>query len=343
MNEKSWLWSELSSRQSKIQNLKWSGIVAIVIIFAMCGAVAQAQQAGKVPRIGYLHSGAKPDIEALRRELRDLGYFEGKNIILEYRDVEGKSERFPDLATELVRRNVDVIVAVNEAAARAAKNATQTIPIIMVRVGPNPVEAGLVESLARPGGNLTGLTLMAVELTGKRLELFKEAVPKLTRVDALYDPTIRGNVQEAKDLQSIGRALGLSSKAWEIRSGDDVEKVFTAVRKESPDGLYIPGGPTLVPIMQLIADFALKNRMPSVYTARRYVELGGLMSYGYDQFEHYRRAAWYVDKIIKGAKPADLPVERPTKFELVINLKTAKQIGLTIPPNVLVRADKVIK
>jgi putative ABC transport system substrate-binding protein len=205
--------------------------------------VAEGQQTEKASRIGYLHSGGKADIETLRRELRELGYFEGRNIILEYGDVEGKSEKFPHLATDLVRRNVDVIVAVNEAAARAAKNATQTIPIVMVRVGPNPVEVGLVESLARPGGNLTGLSIMAVEITGKRLELFKEAVPRITRVDAIYDSAIRGNVQEANDVQSIGRTLGLSSKAWEIRGGDDLEKVFTALRKESPDGLYVPSGP----------------------------------------------------------------------------------------------------
>jgi putative ABC transport system substrate-binding protein len=213
----------------------------------------------------------------------------------------------------------------------------------MVRVGPNPVEVGLVESLARPGGNLTGLSIMAVEITGKRLELFKEAVPRITRVDAIYDSAIRGNVQEANDVQSIGRTLGLSSKAWEIRGGDDLEKVFSAIRNDRPGGLYVPSGPTIVPIMQSIADFAIKDRMPSVFTRRGFVELGGLMSYGYDQLEHYRRAAWYVDKILKGAKPADLPVERPRKFELVINLKTAKQIGLTIPPNVLARADRIIR
>jgi putative ABC transport system substrate-binding protein len=317
-------------------------LAVCAVLFALW-SIAEGQQTQKVSRVGYLHSGGKADIETLRRELRELGYVEGQNVVLEYRDVEGKAEKFSELATELVRRNVDVIVAVNEAAARGAKNATQTIPIIMVRVGPNPVEVGLVESLARPGGNLTGLSIMAVEITGKRLELFKEAVPRITRVDALYDPTIRGNVQEANDVQSIGGTLGLSSKAWEIRGGDDLEKVFTALRKERPRGLYVPSGPTIVPLMRSIVDFAIRNRMPSVFTRRRFVELGGFMSYGYDQLEHYRRAAWYVDKILQGTKPADLPVEQPTKFELVINLKTAKQIGLTIPPNVLARADRVIR
>jgi len=307
--------------------------------------LAEAQQPGKVPRIGYMHSGAKPDVtdEAFQWGLRDLGYLEGKNIVLEYRYAEGKAERFPDLAAELVRSKVDIIVAVNEAGARAAKNATKTIPIVMVSVGPNPVEAGLVESLARPGGNITGLTLMAVEIAGKRLELLKEAVPKLARVDALYDPAARGNVQEAKDVQSTGRALGLTSKSWEVRGTDGFEKVFAALRKERPDGLYVPGDPLLNANRKLIADFALKSRMPSVYVRKESVDAGGLMSYGVDPVDHYRRAAYYVDKILKGTKPADLPVEQPTKFEFVINLKTAKQIGVTIPQSVLYRADKVIK
>jgi putative ABC transport system substrate-binding protein len=314
-------------------------------VLLLTDSPVEAQQPGKVSRIGYMHSGAKPDVtdEAFQQGLRDLGYLKGKNIVLEYRYAEGKTERFPDLAAELVRSKVDIIVAVNEVGARAAKNATKTIPIVMVSVGPNPVEAGLVESLARPGGNITGLTLMAVEIAGKRLELLKEAVPKLARVDALYDPAARGTVEEAKDVHSTGRALGLTSKSWEVRGTDGFEKVFAALRKERPDGLYVPGGPLLNANRKLIADFALKSRMPSVYVRRESVEAGGLMSYGVDPVDHYRRAAIYVDKILKGAKPADLPVEQPTKFELVINLKTAKQIGLTIPQSVLYRADKVIK
>jgi putative ABC transport system substrate-binding protein len=321
------------------------GFAFATLLFALCSS-PEAQQLTKVPRVGYLHNGAKRGItdDAFQQGLRHLGYLEGKNIILEYRYAKGKAERFPGLAADLVSSKVDIIVAMNEAGAWAAKNTTRTIPIIMVNVGTNPVEVGLVESLAHPGGNVTGLTLMAVELTGKRLELFKEAVPKLARVDVLYDPAVRGNVEEAKDVQSTGRALGLSYKLWEIRGRENIEKVVAELRKDRPDGLYVPGGPTLAANMQLIAAFALKSRIPSVYTGRRYVEqFGGLMSYGYDQLEHYRRAAWYVDKIFKGAKPADLPVEQPTKFELVINLKTAKQIGITIPPNVLARADKVIR
>jgi putative ABC transport system substrate-binding protein len=311
---------------------------------ALCSS-AHGQQPTNIPRIGYMHSGAKPDVtdEAFQQGLRDLGYLEGKNILLEYRYAEGKAERFPDLAAELVRSRVDIIVAVNEVGARAAKNATKTIPIIMVSVGPNPVGVGLVESLARPGGNLTGLTLMAVELTGKRLELLKEAVPKLVRVDALYDPAVRGTIQEAKDVQKTGSVWGLASRSWEVRGADAFEKVFAALRKDLPDGLYVPGGPLLNANRKLVADFALKSRIPSMHVRKESVDAGGLMSYGVDVVDHYRRAAAYVDKILKGAKPADLPVEQPTKFELVINLKTANQIGLTIPQSVLYRADKVIK
>ena len=320
------------------------GVSFVAVAFALCAA-AQAQQTTNIPRIGYLHSGAKPDItdKAFQQGLRDLGYLEGKNLIFEYRYAEGKAERFADLAAELVASKVDVIVAVNEVGARAAKNATRAIPIVMAAVGPNPVEVGLVESLARPGGNLTGLAIMAVEIAGKRLELFKEAVPKLARVDTLYDAGARGSLQEAKNVQSTGRALGLTSKSWEIRDGDAFEKVFNALRKERPDGLYVPGGPLLTANRKLIADFALNSQMPSVYVRKESVEAGGLMSYNADQIDHYRRAATYVDKILKGAKPGDLPVEQPTKFELVINLKTAKHIGLIIPPNVLARADKVIR
>jgi putative tryptophan/tyrosine transport system substrate-binding protein len=317
--------------------------VVAVILLAFT-VIAEAQQP-KVPRIGYMHSGAKPDVTdgAFQQGLRDLGYVEGKNIVLEYRYAEGKAARFADLAAELVRSRVDIIVAVNEVGARAAKNATKTIPIIMVSVGPNPVEVGLVESLARPGGNLTGLTGMAVEIAGKRLELLKEVVPKLARVDALYDPATRGTVQEAKDVESTGRTLGLTSKAWEVRGTDAFEKVFAALRKDRPDGLYVPGGPLLNANRKLVADFALKSRIPSMHVRKESVEAGGLMSYGVDPVDHYRRAAVYVDKILKGTKPADLPVEQPTRFEFVINLKAAKQIGLTIPPSVLARADKIIK
>ncbi len=312
----------------------------LLTLFLATGTFAEAQ-----PRIGYIHSGSKSDAsdQAFRQGLRDLGYVEGKNIVIESRYPEGKVDRLPDFAAELVRLKVDIIVAGSDVGVRAAKNATKTLPIVMVGVGTDPVEAGLVESLARPGGNITGLTLIAVELAGKRLELFKEAVPKLARVDAIYDPAARGTAQEAKDVHSTGRVLGLTSKSWEVRGTDGFEKVFAALRNERPDGLYVPGGPLFNANRKLIADFALKSRIPSVYVRREFVDAGGLMSYGVDPVDHYRRAAYFVDKILKGSRPTDLPVEQPTKFEFVINLQTAKQIGLAIPQWVLMRADKVIK
>src|SRR4029434_8446780 len=228
---------------------------------------------------------------------------------------------------------------------RAAMNATKTIPIVMVGAGRDPVRAGLVESLARPGGNVTGLTTLARELGGKRLELLKEAVPKLARVAVLYDPAIPGTTREVKEeLPTVARALGLTVQPWEVRAADDFEKVFAALNKQRPDGLFVPGGGQLMNAnRKRIADLALKSRLPSVYGTREYVEAGGLMSYGADQADSSQRVAYYVDRILKRAKPADLPVEQPTKFELVINLKTAKQIGVTIPQSVLGRADEIIQ
>ena len=257
----------------------------------------------------------------------------------------GSVDRFPELAAELVRLKVDIIVvAGGDRLIRAAKNATKTIPIVMTGGGLDPVEAGLVESLARPGGNVTGITNLTGELGGKRLELLKEAVPKLARVAVLYDPANPASVLEVKEVLPVAaRALGLTIQPWEVRAADGFEKVFAALNKQRPDGLYVPGGPLMSANQKRIADFALKSRLPSMYGRRESVDAGGLMSYGADLADSYRRVAYYVDKILKGAKPADLPVEQPTKFELVINLKTAKQIGLTIPPNVLARADKVIR
>jgi putative ABC transport system substrate-binding protein len=245
-----------------------------------------------------------------------------------------------------VRLKVDIIVVVGRARyVQAAKSATKTIPIVMTGGGIDPVEAGLVESLARPGGNVTGITNLGGELGGKRLELLKEAVPKVARVAVLYDPAVPGTAREVKeDVPVAARALGLTVRPWEVRAADDFEKVFAAINKERPDGLYGAGeDPLMRSNYKRIAGFALKSRLPSVHNNREAVEAGGLMSYGADLADSYRRVAYYVDKILKGAKPADLPVEQPTKFELVINLKTAKQIALTIPPNVLARADKVIR
>jgi putative ABC transport system substrate-binding protein len=334
----------------RIQNRKLVGIVTLVITFVMCGAVAEAQQPKKVPRIGYLSvSDAATEstrFEGIRLALRERGYIEGQNIAIEYRYAEGKRDRFPELAAELVRLKVDIIVvAGGDIPIRAAKNATKTIPIVMTGAGLDPVEAGLVESLARPGGNVTGITNLTGELTGKRLELLKEAVPKLARVAVLYDPAIPASVLEVKEvLPDAARALGLTVQPWEVRAVDDFGRVFAALNKQRPDGLYVPRrGPLMSANQKRIVGFALKSRLPSVYGNREDVDAGGLMYYGADLADSYRRIATYVDRILKGAKPADLPVEQPTKFELVINLKTAKQIGLTIPPEVLARASRLIK
>jgi ABC-type uncharacterized transport system substrate-binding protein len=245
-----------------------------------------------------------------------------------------------------VRVKVDIIVVAGWASwIRAAKNATKTIPIVMIGVGGDPVEDGLVESLARPGGNVTGITNLTGELGGKRLELLKEAVPKLARVAVLYDPTVPAGVLEVKKvLPAVARALALTVRFWEVQAADGFERVFASLNKDRPDGLYVPpGGPLIFANVKRVADFALKSRLPSTYVRREFVDAGGLMYYGADIADSYRRVAYFVDRILKGAKPADLPVEQPTKFEFVINLKTAKQIGLTIPPEVLARANRLIK
>jgi putative ABC transport system substrate-binding protein len=325
------------------------------ITLALCALLfahsfpAHAQQPKKIPRIGYL-SNTDPAresarAEAIRLALRARGYIEGQNIASEYRYAEGKLDRFSELAAELVRLKVDIIVVAGGPLwVRAAKDATKTIPIVMVGLGSDPVEARLVNSLARPGGNVTGLTLLATELGGKRLELLKEAVPTLARVAVLYDPAAPASVIEVKEvLPAAARALGLTVQPWEVRDADGFDRVFTALGKQRPDGLYVPGGPLMRDNQKLIVGFALKSRLPSVYGSTRFVEAGGLMSYGADEADSYRRVAYYVDRILKGAKPADLPIEQPTKFEFVINLKTAKQIGLTIPPEVLARASRLIK
>ena len=310
---------------------------------------AEAQQPKKVTRIGYLSS-QDPAYESARAEgirlaLRDLGYIEGQNIAIDYRYSEGKTDRAPELAAELVRLKVDILVVAGGIHwIRAAKDATKTIPVVMAGVGNDPVEAGLIESLARPGGNVTGLTNLTGKLAGKRLELLKEAVPKLARVAVLYQPATPANVLEVnEDLPVAARALKLTVQPWEVRAAEGFDGVFDALNKQRPDGLYVAGSPLTNANQKRIVSFALKSRLPSTYGDPGSVEAGGLMYYGADLADSYRRVAYYVDRILKGAKPADLPVEQPSKFELVINLKTAKQIGLIISPNVLARADKVIK
>jgi putative tryptophan/tyrosine transport system substrate-binding protein len=249
------------------------------------------------------------------------------------------------LASELVRLKVDIILVAGGAPIiRAAMNATKMIPIVMTGVGIDPVGQGLIESLARPGGNVTGVTILSRELGGKRLELLKEAVPKITRVAVLYDAASPGIVPDVKEVLPVAvRALGLIVQPWEIRDSDDFDRIFAALSKQRPDGLYVAGGRLMGDNQKRIVGFASKSRLPAVYPYREAVEAGGLMYYGADLADSYRRVAYYVDRILKGAKPADLPVEQPTKFELVINLKTAKQIGVTIPQSLLYRADKVIK
>jgi ABC-type uncharacterized transport system substrate-binding protein len=323
--------------------------ILVAVVLLALGVTAEAQQPKKVPRIGYLSIG-DPATESTRAEgirlaLRELGYIEGQNIATEYRYAAGKLDRVPELAAELVRLKVDILVVGGPIPIRAAKNATKTIPIVMIGLGPDPVEAGFIESLARPGGNVTGLTNLGPELGGKRLELFKEAVPKLARVAVLYDPTIPASVRELKDvLPAAARALGLTVRSWEVRAADDFDKIFATISKWRPDGLYVlVSGPLMSANRKRIVGFLLKSRLPSMYNSRESVDAGGLMSYGADLADSYRRVAYYVDRILKGAKPADLPVEQPTKFEFVINLKTAKQIGLTIPPDLLARATKIIR
>jgi putative ABC transport system substrate-binding protein len=321
--------------------------VLCAMLFAFCVS-ASAQQPKTIPRIGYLLPGnptsESTGSEAIRLALRELGYVEGKNVALEYRYAEGKPDRFPALAAELVRLKVDIIVVGGgNIPVRAVKNATKTIPIVMTG-GSDPVKADLVESLARPGGNVTGLTTLARELGGKRLELLKEAISKVARVAVLYNLANPFNVHEVKEvLPAAAGALGLSIQPWGVRTADDVGKVFAAQSKNRTDGLYVLGSALVRNNVNQIVGFALKRGLPSTYNNREFVDAGGLMYYGADLAETYRRVAYYVDRILKGAKPAELPVEQPTKFELVINLKTAKVLNLTIAQSVLYRADKVIK
>ena len=337
----------VSSKRTSV-NLIIVRVLCLLLTF-LALTVTEAQQPKKIPRIGYLGA-LTPDRESsragpIRLALRELGYIEGRNIAIEYRYAEGNFGRLRELATELVRLKVDVIVVGGGFdPVKATKDATKIIPIVMTGAGADPVEAGLVESLARPGGNVTGITLVSRELGGKRLELLKETVPKLTRVAVLFNPT-RGSVRELKhDLPVAARALELTVRSWEIRDVDGIGKVFAALNKERPDGLYVPGGGPLINTnLSRITDFALKSRLPAVYQTSDAVAAGGLISYAANVEDSYRRVAWYIDRILKGAKPAELPVEQPTKFELAINLNTAKEIGLTIPPHVLARADKVIK
>ena len=332
--------------KAKIQNLKWLGLSVIAFVLVVTGAVAQAQQPPKGPRIGFLTandlSALAARIEALRQGLRELGHVEGKNMVIEYRYAEGKLDRLPALAAELVRLKVDIIVSAGPQSTRAVKEATVTIPIVMA-FDFDPVGNGFVASLARPGGNITGLSTLAPEISGKQLELLKEIVPRLSRVAVFGTSTRSGNAQALREIELAAGALGVQLQYLEVLDAKDIEAVFRAASKGRAGAVLALASPTLLLQRTQIAGLAVKNRLPAIYDRAEFVEDGGLMTYSVSITDLFRRAATYVDKILKGAKPADLPVEQPTKFELVINLKTAKQIGLTIPQSVLYRADKVIK
>jgi ABC-type uncharacterized transport system substrate-binding protein len=321
------------------------GFTLSAMLFALSVSV-EAQQPKKVPRIGFLNpispSTISARVEAFRQGLRELGYVEGKNIVIEWRSAEGKSDRLPALAAELVRLKVDVIVTHGTTATRPAKQATLTIPIVMGH-DDDPVGSGFVASLARPGGNITGLATLAPEISGKQVELLKEIVPRLSRLAVIGTATRPGNPQALREINLAADAVGVQLQFLEIQAPKDIEIAFRAASKGRAEALLVLASPLFVLHRTQLTDLALKNRLPAIYDRREFVDDGGLMSYGTNFADMSRRAATYVDKILKGAKPADLPVQQPMKFELVINLKTAKQIGLTIPPNVLARADKVIK
>jgi putative ABC transport system substrate-binding protein len=305
---------------------------------------AGAQQAGKVYRIGYLAPDSGPSLssEAFRQGLRDLGWVEGRNIVIEYRWAGGRRERLADLATELVQLKVDIILGSTTPGALAAKKATKTIPIV-IPVSNDPVGSGLVESLARPGGNVTGFSFIAQDMTQKRLELLKEVDPGITRVAALLNPTHPRSAAELSEGEVAARELGMQLQVLAVRNPTELESAFSAVITERADGLIVLSDRLFFNIRGRLAEFAAGRRVPSIHYAKEFVEAGGLMSYGPNTTDMYKRAAILVDKILKGAKPADLPVEQPTKFDLVINLKTARALGLTIPPSLLPRADQVIE
>ena len=330
---------------SSVRNQRLLLTLAVILLFALCVSV-EAQQEKKIPRIGYL-GGATPAalsvrLDAVRQGLRELGYVEGKNIVIEYRYAEGELDRLPVLAAELVRLKVDVIVAGGPQATRAAKEATITIPIVMT-FDNDPVGNGFVSSLARPGGNVTGLSTLYPEISGKQLELLKQIVPRLSRLAVLGNSTHPGNAQALKETKLATEALTVQLQYLDVRDAKDIETAFRAASTGRADGVLVLENAALTSHRKQLVDLAVKNRLPAIYPQTEYMEVGGLIYYGANTTDLFRRSATYVDKILKGAKPADLPVEQPKKFELFVNLNAAKQIGLTIPPNVLARADRAIK
>ena len=321
-------------------------VAALVLGLLATRLAADAQQLGTAPRIGFLGStsaaASKQLLDAFREGMRELGYVEGRNIVIEYRWAEGKYGRLPDLAAELVRLKLDLLVAVSTPGAQAAKRATKTIPIVMVAIA-DPIAIGLVASLARPSENITGLTFISPELTGKRLELLKEVVPGLTRVAVLANPGHPGSAPQVREAQVAAQALGLQLQLWEVRDPKEFDSAFSAMTRERVGALIVLSDALFLAERRRIADLAAMHRVPAIHYVKEYADAGGLMAYGASIPDQFRRAATYVDKILMGAKPAELPVEQPTKFELVLNLKTAKALGLTIPQHVLIRADKVIE
>jgi putative ABC transport system substrate-binding protein len=324
------------------------GIAVVLVVSILAPFAGEAQQPTKIPRIGYLvlsplSEVPSPERAAFLDGLRELGWVDGKTVAIEYRSAKWNPELFDDLAEELVRMKVDVIVTAGGAAApKAVRQATSTIPIVMAAIS-DPLAPGLVASLARPGGNVTGVSLMAPELGQKRLELLKEAAPKAARLAVLWNPTFRDAAVELRATQAGARVLGIKLKLMEVRNADELARAFAVLEKERPDALTMFFDPLATGYRQIVADFAKKQKLPTVFGAKEFVEAGGLMSYSPNIAAGFRRAAVYVDKILRGANPGDLPVEQPTKFELVINFKTAKVLGLTIPQSILLRADQIIE
>ena len=337
------------SRKSAIRNRKWARLWVIALVLAVIGAVAEAQQPLKIYKVGRLNAGSPSDplskasYDAFREGLRELDWIEGSNIVFENRWPKEPDATASDLAIELVRMKVDVIVAVGSPLVQAAKQATSTIPIVMSGSGADPV-AGFVSSLGQPGRNITGLSMFSTELSGKRLELLKEIVSGLGPVAVLRNPRFPAVTIQSKETEEAARSLGIQLQAWEVQTPQEIENAFRSMSKAGMGGLIVFSDPVLLERNRArIIALARENRIPTVYPWRNYIEEGGLASYSANLLDMHRRAATYVDKNLKGAKPAELPVEQPTKFELVINLKTAKQIGLAVPQSVLARADKVIK
>jgi putative ABC transport system substrate-binding protein len=326
--------------------MKRREFIGLVTGVTAWGYAARGQQAASVRRIGLLSPFSPTDTllwnKALLRGLRDAGWIDGRNLNIEYRYAEGKAERLPELATDLIRQKVDIIVTTVTVDTLAAKNATAEIPIVMVAVG-DPVAIGIVKSLARPGGNITGLSQMTPDLSGKRLELLKQIVPQITRVAVLFDPGDPLSMLDWNEARRSAQTLGIEVHSLEVRSSSDFDKVLKEALAAQVDGVVVMPAPVLFANLKLIADFATENRLPSTFHLREFPDVGGLLSYGVDRSDLFRRAATYIDKILKGASPADLPIEQPTKFELVVNLRTANKLGLAIPPNVLSIADAVIE